>query len=197
MAIEDDRVEELWRIGVKDSKKLTPDERERLAEEVKELADKWVVRVLEAERVDSATRRRGREGINILEAEVFSEIIGELRPDEAYIDLPSRNVEEFERFLRDRVGHDCRLVLEYRADERYAVVAAASILAKVERDRCVERLRMKLGDFGSGYPSDPKTLRFLRELAEHGRLDNRFIRLSWRTLEKILQRRLDEYGEED
>ncbi len=195
IALEDDRVDELWRIGVKDSKKLAQKERERLADEIKKLVDAWVVEVLDAWEVDSMTRRRGREGINILEARVFSEIIKKLRPEKAYIDLPSRNADEYERLLKG-MGYRCRLILEHKADEKYAVVAAASILAKVERDRHVERLRNELGDFGSGYPSDPKTLQFLRELAERGRLDERVVRLSWRTLEKVLQRRLDEYGEE-
>lgn len=186
-------VRELEELGVKDSKKLTPSARSELSEKIKEVVRGWRVRVVEAEVVDSSTRRRGAEGINALEAKVFAEIIGELKPDEAYVDLPSRSSEAFRAALEKMLFHKCRLVLEHRADERYPAVAAASILAKVERDRLIEELKERLGDFGSGYPSDPRTRKFLREAAASGALRGKPIRLSWRTVDKVLQRRLDEF----
>jgi ribonuclease HII len=75
---------------------------------------------------------------------------------------------------------------EHSADGTYPIVAAASIVAKVERDRRVEELRDEYGDVGSGYPSDPTTRAFLREyVREHGRLPA-CARASWKTCDDVL-----------
>ncbi|MDK2465154.1 MAG: ribonuclease HII, partial [Candidatus Korarchaeota archaeon] len=71
-------------------------------------------------------------------------------------------------------------------DVNYPVVSAASILAKVHRDRIIERLRDEYGDFGSGYAGDERTIRFLREwVRERGSLPP-IARRSWLTASRIL-----------
>jgi len=92
--------------------------------------------------------------------------------------------------------HKCPLILEHKADEKYPVVSAASIIAKCERDRLIEELRAKIGDFGSGYPSDPRTRSFLMEAMRSGSMAGEYVRSSWRTLSRIAQRRLDEFSRE-
>jgi ribonuclease HII len=81
------------------------------------------------------------------------------------------------------------VVAEHRADKNHLVVAAASILAKVERDRSVREIEKSLGlKIGSGYPSDPATVRFLEEwVKEHGELPP-FARKSWKTAERVKAR---------
>ena len=54
------------------------------------------------------------------------------------------------------------LVCEHKADFNYPIVAAASILAKVTRDRIVAKLHEEFGDFASGYLSDPKTQEYMK-----------------------------------
>ena len=50
-------------------------------------------------------------------------------------------------------------VAEHKADENHPEVSAASIIAKVTRDRAVEQLSKDIGiDLGSGYPSDPNQI---------------------------------------
>ena len=189
-----------WRLedlGVKDSKKLTPEKRFKLSKEIKKIAESVKLVVVDAETVDKSTKRRGAEGLNKLEAEIFSQIINYLKPDIAYIDLPSRDRGSFESMIRDMLKTECQLVLEHKADEKYPVVSAASILAKAKRDELVKELKSALGDFGSGYPSDPKTRDFLRSSALRGKIDGKIIRLSWRTLDRVLQRRLEEFGVQD
>ena len=191
---------EIWRLedlGVKDSKKLTPEKRLKLSGEIKEIAESVKLVVVDAETVDKSTKRRGAMGLNRLEAEIFSRIINDLKPDIAYIDLPSRNRGSFESLIKSMLKVKCQLVLEYKADEKYPVVSAASILAKIKRDELIEKLKSIFGDFGSGYPSDLKTRDFLRSLALRGRIDGKIIRLSWRTLDKVLQRRLEEFEAQD
>ena len=191
--IEQSRTSDLIEIGVKDSKKLTPGTRAELSKLIRDIAEAVEIVVLDALTIDSSTRRKRAGGLNELEARIFAKIINQLKPDAAYIDLPSTKYSEFRALIEDRLTHKCSLILEHKADEKYPVVSAASIVAKNERDRLIEELKLKLGDFGSGYPSDSKTRRFLMELIRSREMDNPHIRSSWRTLAKIAQRKLDEF----
>jgi len=191
--IEQDKTSDLIEIGVKDSKKLTPGTRAELSKLIRDIAEAVEIVVLDALTIDSSTRRKRAGGLNELEARIFAKIINRLKPDAAYIDLPSTKYSEFRALIEDRLTHKCSLILEHKADEKYPVVSAASIVAKNERDRLIEELKLKLGDFGSGYPSDSKTRRFLMELIRSREMDNPHIRSSWRTLAKIAQRKLDEF----
>ncbi|MCL7419228.1 MAG: ribonuclease HII, partial [Halalkalicoccus sp.] len=88
------------------------------------------------------------------------------------------------RFVR-RVGaclpEGVALDGEHGADGNHTIVGAASVVAKVERDRRVRELESKYGKVGSGYPSDPRTRAFLAEyVAEHGVLPA-CARASWQT----------------
>ncbi|RLE62603.1 MAG: ribonuclease HII, partial [Thermoprotei archaeon] len=65
-------------------------------------------------------------------------------------------------------------------------VSAASVIAKVIRDTEVEKLSRIYGDIGSGYPSDPKTIGFLKKVLKSGVIPP-FVRRSWRTVDNILR----------
>ena len=188
-------VEELVELGVKDSKKLKPEARAKLSKLIRERVERVEVVALDAETVDKSTKRSGAEGLNRLEAKVFAEIIDSLKPDAAYIDLPSTNYERFRDLISKLMKHRCALILEHRADEKYPIVSAASIVAKHERDSLIEKLKAELGDFGSGYPSDPKTRSYLMDRLRSGCLKDPHIRSTWKTLSKIAQLRLDEFSE--
>lgn len=187
------RASELIEIGVKDSKRLAPSTRVELSKLIRDIAEEVEVVVLDALTVDSSTRRKGSHGLNKLEAKSFAEIINRLKPDAAYIDLPSLRYAEFRKLIEENLEHRCPLILEHKADERYPVVSAASIIAKCERDRLIEELKLELGDFGSGYPSDNKTRRFLIELIKKNEAGCPHVRFSWKTLTSIAQRRLEDF----
>ncbi|MEM2947686.1 MAG: ribonuclease HII, partial [Candidatus Bathyarchaeia archaeon] len=61
----------------------------------------------------------------------------------------------------------------------------ASIIAKVERDREIAELKARYGDFGCGYPTDQKTLAFLRRCLENFEEYPEFVRKSWKPAKKI------------
>ena len=77
----------------------------------------------------------------------------------------------------------------HKADQDNVVVAAASILAKVTRDREIAIIEDKHGIvIGSGYPSDPKTKNFLRENVYNPSLKEH-IRFSWSPVKNIIANR--------
>jgi ribonuclease HII len=79
-----------------------------------------------------------------------------------------------------------RLVVENRADSRYLTCMAASIVAKVTRDREIRKLHQLFGDFGSGYPSDPKTRKFLTGIGQDAvQKLSPHIRFKWQTLKHL------------
>ena len=72
-----------------------------------------------------------------------------------------------------------------------AAVAGARVLM-LERDREIERLKETHGDFGSGYPSDEVTQRYIKKCAENGHMPE-IVRKSWSTVEKAKQTTMDKF----
>ncbi|MFZ8855142.1 MAG: ribonuclease HII, partial [Thermofilaceae archaeon] len=157
-SISREKEELLVRMGVRDSKALTPSRRRALRALLERVLDYYAVRVVEPAEVDEAV---SKGQLNLLEARIIAELVrqaaSEVELEVVYVDSPDPVPERFERLLTSLIGEGVRVVAENGADAKYVVVGAASIIAKTERDRIVEELKRKYGDFGSGYPSDPKT----------------------------------------
>ena len=186
--------EKLLLIGVKDSKKLTPSRREKLAEEIRKVADKIVVRRVEPEEIDEI---RNTMTINEMEAEIFSEVIRVLDCKKVYVDAADVDEERFATTILSHLDTDVKIISRHKADAIYPEVSAASIIAKVERDRIIREISKEIGEFGSGYPSDPRTRTFIKEYyRKHGNLPP-YTRKSWDTVKKIIaelkQTNLDGY----
>jgi ribonuclease HII len=184
----------LREIQVRDSKKLSEKRREELAKKIVE-ASECEIEVVPAEDIDEM---RKLMTINELEARLFASILERLRPDIAYLDSADANCKTFENSVRKELDFDLEIICEHKADERYPVVSAASIIAKEKREEEVRRISEELGeDVGSGYPSDPTTVEFMqRWISENGDLPPN-TRRSWETARKMLSisktRKLDEY----
>ncbi len=179
-------------LGIRDSKRLSANRREELYSALKELNTKIFVRELTAMKIDLVLKD-SKDNLNLLEIRTMADIINEAKPSVAYVDAVSTPT-YFSRNLDPHVQPSKpRLVVENRADDKYEIVGAASIVAKVLRDRSVAELREKhqnLGDLGSGYPSDPKTKRFVEQNVEAIRKYKLpFVRMEWESTKKILRRR--------
>ncbi|MEK7766390.1 MAG: ribonuclease HII, partial [bacterium] len=119
------------------------------------------------------------------EAAAMIGIIREVGPALAYVDALTSRPERFGRALAaGLLPLTVRVIAENRADGKFPLVAAASIVAKVTRDAALEALREAHGEIGSGYPGDPRTVAFLRRCLAHGALPP-FVRRSWRTLSRL------------
>lgn len=176
----------LKKFGKKDSKQLTPKLREDILGELKKFCS-FKEKMLNAEDI---TRMMDSESLNDIEARAMAELIKQVKDADIMIDLPDRYSWIFKGRM-ERFGIK-KFEAEHKADENYPIVAAASIYAKVRRDKEIERLKAESGvDFGSGYPSDPKTIAALKDKETQLRI-SKYIRKKWKTLENIKQKKLFE-----
>ena len=185
ISIDYSQEDKLKRIGVRDSKELPHERRVQLAKKIEQIAKDVVVMKVGPCKIDNY-RNQG-VGLNRIEAMAMARLIGE-KKGTVYIDLPSRSRESFFRDL----GKKENIVAEHKADSKYPAVSAASILAKVRRDSRIRELHGEFGDFGSGYPSDRKTISFLKK-PENLRALRPHLREKWSTMEGLLQSRLTSY----
>lgn len=176
-------LDELKFEGVRDSKEIEPDRREELAKILRKKASKIKLIEFEPTRID----RLRKEGTNLNQIEEigFVEILNQLDSQIAYVDAASANSTKFAENIQKKLNSDMKLVVEHKADENHLPVSAASIIAKVRRDRRIEELKEKYGDTGSGYPSDNRTIRFLEKwVRKYSELPS-FARKTWKTVERI------------
>jgi len=182
-------------LGVRDSKKLSPERREALAPEIERIGRCHLI-VIPADEIDTA---RAKMSLNDFEARMFATIISELRPVTAYVDAADVDEIEFKRAILRELDCDVEIVSQHEADDLFPVVGAASILAKVRRDAEMRTLAQKIGEpLGSGYPHDPVTIAFLEKwIREKGALPPH-TRASWDTARRLLAdakiRKLDAFG---
>jgi len=136
---------------VKDSKLLSPARREVLAGRIEKIAlDKYVLEV----RPEVIDELRKIMTMNDVMVRSFSKVLENLSADRAILDAADVNAERFARRVKEVSGTEMEVVAEHRADRNHPVVAAASILAKVKRDRSVREIEVAVGrEIGSGYPS--------------------------------------------
>lgn len=182
-----DKLHELERIGVRDSKKLTPSRREKIGAGIQSIADQIVVRSVTASEID---RLRKRTTLNEIEVREFVEVVRALKPEKVYLDAADVSAERFGSRIGEISGLASKgavFVSEHKADSKYPIVSAASIIAKVQRDLAISSLHDRYGDFGSGYPSDPKTVAFVKNLVRNGEKLPPIVRHSWNSVKRIQQ----------
>jgi len=124
------------------------------------------------------------KGLNYLEARIMAELLEKTSASVVYVDAPQSNPRSFETLLRFLSGSKVDIIAEPFADKKYPLVSAASIIAKVVRDQEIGKLKKVYGDFGSGYPSDEKTRRFLASLISSRKIPQ-IVRKSWQTYLKM------------
>jgi ribonuclease HII len=186
VSVESSRLTELAALGVKDSKMLSPDQREALYPEIIAVCKGVEVSRIPPKMIDRyVSRGKKYRRLNYLETIHMAKVIDALGIDEVFIDAPDVNPARFTAELEELLTCRPRVVAEHKADVNYAVVSAASIIAKVERDSDIAHLRELHGDFGSGYPSDPDTIAFLESWMRSNSAQPEFARKSWKTWNRI------------
>jgi len=168
-------VEVIKKLGVKDSKLLSKRQREEFYKDLIEFPHKIII--ISPEEIDN--RFDNNKNLNSLEVDAMESIIKHFKPEKTIIDSPYKDCDKLKVELN--LGEND--IVEHKADENYAVVSAASIIAKVTRDNEIKKLEKEYNvSMGSGYPSDPYTIAFLKKGKEYP-----FIRKSWETYKNILK----------
>ena len=187
--MDEDRVRDLVSMGVKDSKLLTPASRSDLSEKIQRIALKIAYDELSPAEIDGVVlRARKLQKLNFLEAKSMARVIAALEPKAVWVDASDVKPERYARHILDDLPVSLKrtvLVSEHKADRRYPIVSAASIMAKVRRDARISKLWEEYGNFGSGYVTDPSTIRFLKEWRRAHADYPPIVRRSWKTLREI------------
>lgn len=181
-----EREKDLNKLAKKDSKQLTHNQRKEKFAELKKFCEfKWI-EVSAADLNDLMEKM----SLNDIEAQVMAGLALKLKNADVMIDMPDRYSWTFRKRMQ-KFGFE-RFEAEHKADEKYPIVAAASICAKLLRDEKIEKIKQQIGvDFGSGYPGDEKTRTALKNKESMAKLKP-FVRKKWKTLETIQQRKLFE-----
>ena len=176
---------ELRRLGVKDSKQLTPKRREFLAQKIKEKAETFEIVLAHPKEIDK--KLTSGTNLNLLEAIKTAEIINKINKGynkiKIVVDCPSTSIIKWTDFLKTKIENlsNLEVVCEHKADKNHISVSAASILAKHTREKEMDKLRAKYGEeIGSGYTSDPLTTKFLEKNGSKHK-DSGIFRKTWET----------------
>ncbi|NWR95904.1 RNH2A Ribonuclease, partial [Furnarius figulus] len=195
-----DKLDELEALGVADSKTLSEAERERRFELLEGAGEfvGWALQVLPPDHISASMQQRAKYNLNELSHDTAVGLIqfaldSGVQVAEVFVDTVGP-AEKYEAKLRGRfpgVG----ITVRPKADALFPVVSAASICAKVARDRAVAHWNFveDLGedmdrDYGSGYPNDPKTKEWLRRNLEPVFGFPQLVRFSWGTAQGLLQK---------
>jgi len=172
----------LMKIGVRDSKKLTPASRERMYDMI---CSEFQTSVVIASASDIDERRKTMT-LNIIELEMFIEAAQVTPVSAVYADCPDVNEAGFTRMMSSRLK-DTRIVAKHKADDIFPVVSAASIVAKVTRDRLVSEIEAEFGAvIGSGYPSDTVTMEFIEKWIKENGSPPEHTRCSWEPVRQLM-----------
>jgi ribonuclease HII len=189
-AIPENKESELKALGVKDSKLLTEAQRESILKELLKITHHELI-IIQPSEIDD-TLASPNTNLNWLEADKGAALLNKLNVklddniSTCIIDCPSSNIKAFTDYVQKKVdSEDIKLIVEHKADLNHLIVGAASIFAKVTREKELEKIKKKLKiDFGSGYPSDPKTKAFVEKYHANKEYSHLF-RKSWETYRKI------------
>lgn len=177
----------LKELGVKDSKRLSRKRREDLEPTILGNTETFY-KIIEPAEIDATSRNPKGRRLNYLEAVKAAEMINISKAERVILDCPEPKPEIFIRNVTNHLLRPVIIEAYHKADRDYPAVGAASIVAKVEGDRRVAKIRRRVGvDFGSGYPSDKRTRDFVNTLLIAGKPLPPYIRKSWKTLTKLRQ----------
>jgi len=183
---------ELKKLGVKDSKQLTPRRREMFAEKIRKIAETFEVVLSKPIEIDK--NLNGGTNLNKLEAIKTAEIINKINKGyekiKIVVDCPSAGILKWTDYLKTHIENLSNLEIscEHKADKNHVAVSAASILAKSVREKEMNKLKEIYGEeIGSGYTSDPSTIRFLEKHAiKHENAG--IFRKTWETWKKAFEK---------
>ncbi|CAB0003315.1 unnamed protein product [Nesidiocoris tenuis] len=189
---------DLKTLGCDDSKALTEEKREKIFDQMGQLADKigFEAKVIAPNYISNCMLRRVKTSLNEISHDAAIELVKRALARGANItEIFVDTVGPAEKYQDKLQAIFPRQIVTVRskADSLYAVVSAASIVAKVTRDVTIRTWDLskigdsKASDWGSGYPNDPATKTFLKSTCDPIFGFSDIVRFSWSTAEKVLE----------
>jgi ribonuclease H2 subunit A len=198
-----DELEQLKRVGFADSKVLSEKTRAALfARIVGDGGDAlgfalgWRVHVSAPEELSNKMLRVTNYNLNAISHDACIWLIQAALDDgvdvaEVYVDTVG-DPAKYQAKLAARFPAIAKIVVSKKADSLFPIVSAASICAKVVRDKLLADWHFReLGlvasrRLGSGYPGDEKTKTWLREHCDAVFAFPSLVRFSWKTTSKLI-----------
>eukprot|EP00903_Cladosiphon_okamuranus_P011950 g11224.t1 len=186
-------------MGFDDSKALTPEQRTGLFDRIDATPQVgWVLRLISARELSDKMCRKVPYSLNVISHDAAAEMIRAVQArgvkvTQVYVDTVG-DPGMYQAKLEKEFGKGVKFVVAKKADSLYKTVSAASIVAKVTRDRIIEGWRWSEPNldfsedrnFGSGYPGDERCKKWLET-----NIDSVFgfpdiCRFSWGTTKELL-----------
>lgn len=206
-----------------DSKQLTEEKREEIFEKLVsgECSNiGWFTKILSPVTISNGNFRRAKYNLNALSHDTAIELIhlaisNGINVSEVYVDTVGPK-DKYEAKLKSIFPDIKKIKVENKADSLFHVVSAASICAKVTRDRILSTWKFPEDgpgtlhfvemdgkkaskhqvrqpneshwvNYGSGYPGDPNTKSFLSSNIDPIFGFPTFVRFSWSTVKVLLE----------
>ncbi len=182
------KIDELKEMGIIDSKKTSPKKRVILFEEIFNLCESIFICKINCTTIDKFVNSNR---LNKLESKFMTIIADNLHANKIIVDSCDVNPFRFQQEIKKNlINKNICIYSFHKADTDNIIVSCASIIAKVTRDNEIVKLKKSLGkDIGSGYPSDPKTIRFIHnEINVKG--SKNYIRFSWKPVKQIINKNI-------
>lgn len=200
--------DKLAKLGFRDSKKLDEAARDTLFEHLGQLNGKIIAtKAVVSSPLQISTKQFSwkKESLNTFSHNCAISIIRHflskgLRVTKAFLDTVG-DAKKYQDLLvyefRDVVPQ-IEFVVSSKADDIWPVVSAASIIAKVTRDKAIQNTVFKESinvsrEFGCGYPGDEKTIKWLNDHFTPFFGYPSIVRFSWSTISKRLENKGYEY----
>merc|ERR1719244_1620355 len=143
--------------------------------------------------ISTSMYRRGKYNLNSMSHDTAIGLVKDalaagVKVSEVYVDTVGPP-EKYQAKL-EGIFPSLSITVAKKADSLYPCVSAASICAKVARDKDLKDWTFKekdvTGPWGSGYPGDPVTKKFLQDSHHDVFGFPGIVRFSWKTAEKII-----------
>lgn len=182
-------------LGCADSKSLTEDQRDSIFDKICKSREKmgWAVEVISPCVIANSMYRRSKISLNEVSMNSAISLIRQaleagVNLAEVYVDTVGKP-EKYQAKLKE-LFPELKIVVAKKADSTYPIVSAASICAKVSRDHALRAWQFREGEneneYGSGYPNDPATKKWLTDNVDQVFGFPQIVRFSWSTAEKII-----------
>lgn len=190
-------MEQLKELGFADSKTLKKEARDNLLAVIEQNSENigWAIKIICPTQISNDMLRGAKISLNELSHGAAIELTektidGGADIKEMYVDTVG-SAPKYQDKL-SAIFKSVDVTVTPKADARFPIVSAASICAKVARDRCLEGWKFAEGEFpkeyGCGYTSDTKTQDWLKQVIEPVFGHPQFVRFSWSTCADMLKK---------